>query len=114
MASTFSTEQTLKGNSFKIVDGRGRPAPIEGNPVVASSDETVARATAPADDGQGNWTFDVESVAEGTARIVVTADADLGEGVNELQAILEVEVTLDPRTSERRIEITAGQATDEA
>lgn len=114
MATQFTTEQNLPV-SFKIVDGRGRAAEIDGDPVVASSDETVARMSA---DGvkkndDGSYGFSVESVAPGTARLSVTADADRGEGVQEIVGVLEVEVTQDERSNARVIELTAGEATDE-
>lgn len=110
--ASFTTEQYLPV-TFKIVDGRGRPAPVEGTPVVASSDETVATCSEVTDAGDGSWDFSLNSVAEGTARIAVTADADLGAGISEIIGTLDVEVTTDPRTAERTIELTAGTPSDE-
>lgn len=110
--ATFTTEQFLPV-TFKIVDGRGRPVPVDGEPVVASSDETVVVASAPTNDGAGNYSMELASVAAGTARVTVTADADISPEVSEILAILEVEVTLDPRTSARMIELTAGEPSDE-
>ncbi len=111
----FTTEQTLPV-SFKIVDGRGRPAPVDGDPVVASSDETVARLgpDGVTNDGSGNYTMNIESVAVGTARVTVTADADISENVSEIVGVLDLNVTLDPRTGARTIELTAGTPVDEA
>lgn len=110
----FTTEQTLPV-TFKIVDGRGRPAQVDGDPVVASSDETVARVSA---DGvtkgdDGSYSMNIESVAVGSARISVTADADVGPDVSDIIGTLDVNVTLDPRTAARTIELTAGTPVDE-
>lgn len=110
----FTTEQTLPV-LFKIVDGRGRPASIDGDPVVASSDETVARVSAEGvtNDGAGNYAMNIESVAVGSARITVTADADVSPEVSDIVGVLDVNVTLDPRTAARTIELTAGAPVDE-
>lgn len=109
--ATFTTEQSLPV-SFKIVDGRGRPASIEGDPILASSDETVATCSA-ATQSNGSWLFEVASVSEGEARISVTADADVSEDINNVVGILDVVVVLDARTSARTIELTAGEPVDD-
>ena len=108
----FTTEQKLPV-SFKLVDGRGRPAPIDGTPAVVSSDETVASVSDLADAGNGSWSFNVNSVAEGTARIALTADADISSSVSEVVGTLEVNITLDPRTAARTIELTPGTPVDD-
>lgn len=111
MASTFTTEQALPF-TFKVVDGRGRTRPVQGTPVAVSSDETVA--TVAIAQGEANvWNGLISSVSpspEGTTqRVTVTADADLGEGVNEVVGFLDFTVTLDPRTGVRIAEMTAGE-----
>lgn len=110
--ASFTTEQTLPV-TFKIVDGRGRAAPIDGDPVVASSDETVVTADTPVKGSDGSWSMNLASVAAGTARVTVTADADISDQVNSILGVLDIEVTLDPRTAARTIELTAGTPVDE-
>lgn len=110
--TTFTTEQRVT-YSAKIVDGRGRPAPVDGIPVVASSDETIVTVMAPVDAGNGTWTFDAVSVLAGTARITFSADAEIGDGVHSVVAEDDIEVTLDPRTADRVIAMTAGEPVDD-
>jgi len=107
----FSTEQVLP-ISFKVVDGRGRTVKLDGDPIAASSDETVVTIGAMTNDGSNTWSGEVNSVAPGDARVTVSGDADLGEGVQTVTGILEVTVTLDPRTSARITDIEAGTPTD--
>lgn len=110
MPSTFTTEQALPF-TFRVVDGRGRTKPVEGTPVAASSDETVATVALTAGDGNV-WNGLISSVTaspEGTTqRVTVTADADLGEGVQEVIGTLDFTVTLDPRTGARIAEMVPG------
>jgi hypothetical protein len=96
---------------FQVKDGRGRPKPVEGTPTAVSSDETVATVTLTAGDGTA-WNGDVTSVAPGSARIAVNADADLGEGVQDVIGTMDVVVTLDDRTGARMVELTAGTPED--
>lgn len=108
----FTTEQTLPV-SAKVVDGRGRPKAIDGEPVIASSDETVVTVSDVVNDGNGGITFNVNSVAAGSARVTVTADADISPEINEIVGVLDVNVTLDPRTAARTIELAPGTPTDD-
>jgi len=80
--------------SLTITDSRGRPAVVEGAPIWASSDETVLRAT-PAADGMSAA---IETVGPGgPARISVSADADLGAGVQTITGVTEdITVTVNP------------------
>ncbi len=111
MASTFTTEQALPF-TFKVVDGRGRVQPIQGDPVAASSDETIATVTIAKGDGNV-WNGLINSVspspADSTQRVTVTADADLGEGVQEVVGFLDFTITLDPRSGARIAEMVAGE-----
>lgn len=110
MASTFSTEQALPF-TFKVVDGKGRVKAVDGTPVAASSDETIATVVLTAGDANV-WNGVISSVSpsppDTTQRITVTADADLGEGVQEVVGFLDFTVTLDPRTGARVAEMVAG------
>jgi hypothetical protein len=108
--ATLTTEQELPF-AFAFKDGMGRPAVFEGDPVAVTSDPTVA-TVAMSKDASGVWSGLVSSVVPGSAQIAVSVDSDLGEGVNTIIGTLLVEVTLDPRTGERIMELTAGTPHD--
>ncbi len=63
----------------------GKPAKVDGVPVWATSDETVITVE-PAADGMSAT---VSGVTAGDARVVVTADADLGAGVSTISGALD-------------------------
>ncbi len=67
----------------------GKPAKVDGVPVWASSDETVITVEMAADGMSGN----VFGVTPGSARVVATADADLGTGVSTISAELVFTIT---------------------
>lgn len=74
-----------------ILTALGRPAPIDGAPTWASSDETVATVIPdPVDPTKAKLT----AVGPGVAQISVSVDADLGEGVRTITATGAVEVVL--------------------
>jgi uncharacterized protein YjdB len=77
--------------AIAIITALGRPAPIDGAPVWASSDETVAAVIPdPADPTKAT----VTAVGPGVAQISVSVDADLGEGVRTITATGAIEVVL--------------------
>lgn len=93
MAIDINTDQRFADVKLAIEDSQGRPAAVDGVPVWASSDETVLKVT-PADDGMSAV---VDTVAPGTARVTVTADADTGAGVATITGVSDdVAVTLGP------------------
>lgn len=109
--TTFTTEQNLPF-TFRLVDGKGRPVPMDTSnpPVAASSDETVATVSLThADDG--SWHGLIASVsaspADSTQRVTLTVDADVGDGVESVIGTLDFNVTLDPRSSARIVEMVA-------
>lgn len=107
MANAF-TNQTAHG-TLTITDSRGNPATVDGVPVWATSDATVLTVT-PAADGMS---FDVNTVAPGTARLTVTADADLGSGVSTITGMSEdVVVTQNPNSLASTFNISFGPFTD--
>ncbi len=106
----FSTEQVLPF-TFKVTDGRGRVVATEGEPVATSSDETVATVSI-SGETDNVWSGEVRSVAAGEGRVSITADADLGEGTLEVVGLLDITVTLDPRTAARTAAVEAGAPTD--
>jgi len=85
--------------SIEPLDAKGKPALLDGAPVWAGSDDTVFTLV-PASDGLSavlsavapNPT-DPTTGAPIPARVVVTADADLGSGVTPLTGTLDVVVT---------------------
>jgi hypothetical protein len=71
------------------VDVKGKPASLDGVPVWAGSDDTVVTIV-PASDGLSAV---ASGVSPGSARVVVTADADLGSGVTPLTGSLDFTIT---------------------
>lgn len=83
----------------KLADGV-TSAPVDGLPVYASSDETIARVVVdPADPtGKTGW-FESVAASANLVRMSITADADLGAGVVTLTGVSEdVTVSQDPAT----------------
>ena len=77
-------------------DAAGNPAPVDGIPVWASSDTAVITVTA-APDGMSAV---VEAVGPlGTAQVSVSADADTGEGVTTITALVDIEVLASEATA---------------
>lgn len=91
----INTDFNYPNVALVITDPKGRPAAVDGVPVWASSDDTVLSVT-PAADGMSAV---VDTVAAGTARITVSADADLGAGVTTITGVSEdVNVTIGPNS----------------
>lgn len=93
--------------SISITDNKGKPASVDGVPVWASSDETVITVM---DAGVDGMSAVVTGVAPGTARVVVTADADLGTGVENLTGVLDFNITGGKAAA---INVTAGTPEDQ-
>lgn len=92
--------------TIQPVDKKGKPALVDGVPVWAGSDDTVILVTAAADGMSAN----VVGVAPGTARVVVTADADLGTGVTNITGTLDFNITGGAAAT---VTITAGTPVDQ-
>ncbi len=104
-----TTDQTFPSVTLTITNAHGDPAAVDGAPVWASSDSTVLAVTAAAD----GMSAVVDTVAPGTARISVTADADLGAGVLTLTGVSEdVIVTLGPSHQASVMTLSLGTPTD--
>ena len=87
----IKTNEHFANVVLSINDKDKNPAPVDGVPIWASSDETVLRAVPNADGMSGT----VEAVGPGTARITISADADMGDGVATITGVSEdVNVTL--------------------
>lgn len=108
----FTTEQKVPF-TFVVRDGRGRPVPVDGAPTAVSSDETVVTVGELTSSDNISWSGEAVSVAPGTARVAVTADADTTpEGVNDVVGMMDCNVTLDPRSAERITDMQAGTPVD--
>lgn len=83
--------ETMKATQFKVgkleglTDRLGKPAKLS-DVSVSSSDETVVTAAYAA----GEVT--VTAVAQGSARVVLTGDASVDEGLQPFEAIAEFEI----------------------
>ncbi len=116
MALSLTTEQQASF-TMEVVDGRGRPVDVEGDPVVVISDETVISVGPLVATGKGTFTGTIVAVAptaaDTTARVVITADADISENVNSVIGIIEdITVTLDERTNARMAKLTVDAPAD--
>lgn len=108
----LTTDQNYPNVTLSIMDSHDppRPAAIDGAPVWASSDETVLVVTPTSDDGMSAI---IDTVAPGTARITVSADADLGAGVETITAVSEdVNVTLSPLSKASQMTLDLGVPAD--
>ncbi len=95
--------------SIRPVDRKGKPAPLDGVPVWASSDETVCTVTLGTIQPDGTVVADasgLNAVLEGVtpnavgadgqpapARVTVTGDAKIGDGTAPITGTLDVVVT---------------------
>ena len=108
-ATKFTTEQLLPF-SIALKDGLGHAAEYEGSPIMASSDHHGA--TASMVEGSTSDAIVAPGIP-GTATITVTVDTDLNpDVVNPSIGVLDVEVTLDPRTGQRIVTLTPGTPVD--
>lgn len=100
-----TTDQFFPSVVLTITDATGAAATVDGVPVWASSDATVLAVTAAAD----GMSASVDTVAPGTARVSVSADADLGAGVVSLDGVSEdINVTLGPSHQATTMTLTLG------
>jgi len=89
MALLILTDEQKCQVSVAFKTAKGNPAPVDGVPVWASSNE-AAVVVVPAADG---LSAEIQTPGGlGTAQVSVKADADLGEGVIEIIGLLDVEV----------------------
>jgi len=106
-----TTDQEWLAASVGFKNARGEPAPVEAGSVVwASSDDTVLAVTPSAD----GMTASVKTVAPGgPARITVSADADIGSGVQTITGFTDdVTVTLGPNSAASVVALDLGAATE--
>jgi hypothetical protein len=105
----ITTDQNLPNVTLAITNNRGQPAPVDGVPLWASSDETIIMVT-PSGDGMSAV---IDTVANGTARVTVTADADLGAGTVSLTGVSEdIVVTIGPNSLASVMTLSLGAPAD--
>jgi hypothetical protein len=92
--------------TIQPVDKKGKPAPVDGVPEWASSDETVVTLEVAAD----GLSAVASAVAPGSCRVVVTADADLGSGVTSITGSIDFNITGGQATA---VTVVAGTPEDQ-
>jgi hypothetical protein len=75
--------------AIKPLDRKGKPAQVDGVPEWTSSDPTIAKLT-PSEDGLSAVVVATDNL--GSVQIRVMADADLGEGVEPITGVLDLEI----------------------
>lgn len=105
MANTFTHVQQVPV-TLSLKDWKGNPIEFE-DAVIATDDPTVAvyengilRGIAPSPEGVMN-------------RLTATVDAKMGEGVEQVTAMAEFTVTLDPRPGAKILALELGDASDQ-
>lgn len=107
--ATITTDQNFPNVALTITNAKGGAATVDGVPVWASSDSTVLAVVA-SEDGMS---ASVNTVAPGVARITVSADADLGEGVTEITGVSEdVTVTAGTANQATTLVLSLGEPID--
>jgi hypothetical protein len=94
--------------SVAPVDAVGNPAPLDGKPTWAVSDDTILVLQV-SDDGLKAVAVTTNKL--GTCQVSVTADADLGAGVTTLTGTQDVEVKASQAVG---LGMAAGAPTDKA
>ena len=93
---TITDSQDVKVTVSGAIDRKGNPAPLDGPPTFTSADETIATFTTDPADPNTGIVHAVGGLTTATA-LSISADADLGSGVQTI-------------TVNGLVEITAGQA----
>lgn len=104
--ATANTSQMFNA-AIQIMDNQTPPQParVDGVPVWASSDGTIIQVN-PAADGMS---AQVPCISAGVARFTITADADLGAGVQTITGVSEdITVSTDPNQLASTFTITLG------
>lgn len=87
-STRFSVTQRQK-ITLRFVDRHDVDAPIDGSPSVVSSDSNVVEV----EQTEGGYWLKGKSV--GNATVTITADARIGDGVQNLTETIDVEITPD-------------------
>lgn len=75
--------------SINPVTAAGNPAKVDDLPVWTSSDEDIITLEV-SEDGMSAWAKTVGNL--GSVQLTAKADADLGEGIREIVAVLDIKV----------------------
>lgn len=112
---TLTTEQKVT-LSIVMKNFRGQTVEFDGSPTAEISDPTVASLGEVTKNADGSYSVDLialtPTVQDVPARVIVKGDSEPGEAVNEVIASGDFTVTLDERSKQRIIEITAGAPVD--
>lgn len=108
MSTTLKNNQQCK-LTLVAKDADGNPATVE-NPVWAVSDETILQLVGPEDDDPGLERLVKAVGPAGEAKVTVTCDADLGEGVRPLTGFADFVVQGGEAVV---IELQPGEITDQ-
>lgn len=76
--------------SIAFVDAKGKPAKVDGVPTWVASDTTVVDSVTPAADGISAVLHVTDTI--GASQVTVSADVDLGSGVNSKDFVDTVSV----------------------
>jgi hypothetical protein len=76
--------------SIAFVDAKGKPATVDGVPTWAASDPTIIDSVTPAADGMSAVLHVLDNI--GASQLTVTADVDMGSGVNSQDFVDTVSV----------------------
>lgn len=96
--------------ALAVKDDKGHPAKVDGKPAwdLAQGAENGVKLVV-AEDGM-SATLKAPAGSAGQARVIVTADADLGEGVRSITSECDIIISTREATS---VEITPGPAVDD-
>jgi len=108
--------ETMSVGSFAILQAtwrgsHGNDAKVDGDTVWASSDPSVCAVAIYTEDSRLSIVFAPGGL--GAAQVQATADADLGEGVKSVTALITIEV-IGGRERAGRIEFTRSEAASRA
>ncbi len=109
MALTMTSTQEATGK-VQPIDSKGNPAPVESGSVDYSiEDPTLVEVIEDPDD---ETKFKVKALGPvGVTRLSITADADLGEGVTQIQEFSAIEIR---PAGAKGFGITFGEPTEQA
>jgi len=95
--------------AIEVFDAKGNPATVDGVPVWSSSEPAYVTVTAGVD-GMTADAVAVGPVTSSPVQVNVTADADLGSGIQQIIGVLDVSVVAGQAVS---VGISAGTPTEQ-
>lgn len=93
MATLTMTNTQEAVINIKVVDKKGQPAELQAPATLRSSDETIVTVSVNPKDATGKTALVKATGGIGTAKVVATGDADLGEGVKLVFGSLDCNIT---------------------